>query len=621
MKKFTFSFLLALILFVPLRSQQADSLMNLDRLLDSLENIMEDRGMPGLMLTLIRDDSVIYSGGLGYANMEEEIAVNDQHLFRLGSITKSFVSLALIKLQREGKIDLNQPLKEVAPEVNFINPWSETHPLRVRHIIEHTAGFNDMELHTMYNREERELNALELVRNMEGSLECRWEPGSRFAYSNPGYLVAAFLVEKYGRMPFEQYIRENIFEPLGMKMSNITPFPDRISEQFALPYRKEGDEFTRIPLYAVHAGGAGNLNSNAAEMSLFLKMFLNNGWMDSTQLYTEAEITDMETPKTSLAAREGLKLGYGMANYTSNNDGKVIMHGHDGGIDGFASSYAYNREHGLAYAVSNSGAKGLGDIVKTVLAFLSQDLPEPEAPVESLSEESREEVKGYYKYVSSRNEIAKFIDVLLGGRRLVVKKDSLYSKFFMENPKKLIYCGDRHYRHEDMNYPPFLIFDNPGRQKVFSYRGNMYLRSSFVLVLILQIMVLGSLGILLTLVPAFLVWTVMLLIRRMKMALYRKILWPVLAIASSAGAFFLLNAIFSDLYTHSQVSWATVLFFIATLLFAAFSLITLGIAFFRRSNIRSRFVRIYYIFLAAALFILTVYLTASGVIGLKLWVN
>ena len=104
---------------------------------------MQVNSIPGAGIAIVSKDSVIFLGGLGYANMEDNIPVTDTTCFRMGSITKSFIALGFLKLAEEGRIDLNTPVKEIVPEINIINPWQETDPVRVAHILEHTSGFGN----------------------------------------------------------------------------------------------------------------------------------------------------------------------------------------------------------------------------------------------------------------------------------------------------------------------------------------------------------------------------------------------------------------------------------------------------------------------------------------------
>ncbi|MEZ4851457.1 MAG: hypothetical protein R3B93_23150 [Bacteroidia bacterium] len=113
----------------------------------------------------------------------------------------------------------------------------------------------------------------------------------------------------------------------------------------------------------------------------------------------------METPSTTLAVQHGITYGYGLANYCSRNDKEVVFHGHNGGIDGFSSTYAYNRDLGIGFAMSNNINGSTGKISDLIVDFLTQDY-EPE-PVGSqpVTKEEIEPYLGYYLNSSPRNQI------------------------------------------------------------------------------------------------------------------------------------------------------------------------------------------------------------------------
>ena len=167
-------------------------------LIDSVEKIMEKKKIPGLLLSLVKDDSVLFSGGLGYANIDKQEKVNEHSLFRVGSITKSLVSLAVLKLVKEKKFSLDAQLSQLAKEVPFVNQWSATDPITITHLLEHTAGFDDMHFNQLYNQEGKEIPIIERVKKDAKSLNARWRPGTRHSYSNPSYVILGYLIEKFG---------------------------------------------------------------------------------------------------------------------------------------------------------------------------------------------------------------------------------------------------------------------------------------------------------------------------------------------------------------------------------------------------------------------------------------
>ena len=109
-----------------------------ESLINHLEDYIQRNHIPGAMISIVRSDTTVFVGGIGYANIEKKEKVTDQHLFRQGSISKSLTALGLVKLLSTSSFDLNSPIKEIDHTIPFVNAWGKTHPVRVSHLLEHT---------------------------------------------------------------------------------------------------------------------------------------------------------------------------------------------------------------------------------------------------------------------------------------------------------------------------------------------------------------------------------------------------------------------------------------------------------------------------------------------------
>jgi CubicO group peptidase (beta-lactamase class C family) len=158
--------------------------------------VLAETGVPGAGLALVRQDGVEWAGGIGYADRERQLPVTAQTGFRVGSVSKTFVAMALVQLAEDGFLNLDATVYELAPDLAIDNPWEETHPVRVIHLLQHTAGFDDMHFNETYVRGDEPDRSLEdVLRLNPRSRRVRWPPGTRMAYSNPGYGVAGLILE------------------------------------------------------------------------------------------------------------------------------------------------------------------------------------------------------------------------------------------------------------------------------------------------------------------------------------------------------------------------------------------------------------------------------------------
>jgi len=155
------------------------------------------------MISIVKKDSILFSGGLGYADLEQKMNVDHTTQFHLASITKFFVAMGIQKLIIEGKLNLNDRLQAIAPEIPYTNKWESTNPVRLVHLLEHTAGFEDIQLNKMVNTTGNPLTGIDALKAAENSLSSRWKPGEMMSYSNPGYNVLGFIIEKGSNISFK----------------------------------------------------------------------------------------------------------------------------------------------------------------------------------------------------------------------------------------------------------------------------------------------------------------------------------------------------------------------------------------------------------------------------------
>ena len=619
MKRFVI-ILISFVLFSTFIYSQEKAPQTLEQLIDSIRLEMEKNHIPGLLLSIVKEDSVLYSGGMGYADLADSIPVEGHHLFRMGSITKTFGALSMILLEREGKINLDTPLREIAPEIEFKNKWEETHPVTIRNLLHHTSGFDDMRLGSMYNWEGKEMSAIDFVQNNQNSLHCRWKPGTRFAYSNPNYQIIGYLIKKISGVPFQQYVDENIFKSLGMELSNLKSEMD-IKSNYSTAYQWGDGVHKKIGFRNIPAGMAGALNSNAEDMTKLLQFFISDGRVDSMQIFSPEEITYMETPATTLASKAGLEYGYGIGNSSSNYKNKIIFHGHGGGIDGYVSDYSYNREYDLGYALSNNGGRSLIAISSLIKEFLTKDILAPEPESKPIDKSILEKYEGYYRNISPRNKIANFIERLIGGNRLFLQKDTLYQKSFMKEPRKLIHTGDNQFRLAEYNYPTKILLTKEDGNLAYSDTGMLYEKTGFWKVLLLRILVFGSVIIIVTMVPITLIWIVMALIKKIKWKVFQRLLIPVMTLVFFILIIVSMNLILNDPFRFAKLSLPSVSFVVLSILFGISSLLTLWNSFKNKEKIKTKLLKIYYCVVGIAFTISALYLTLNGIIGYRFWIG
>src|SRR6266403_5544250 len=419
-----------------------------EELQKAMKDVLDKEHVPGAGVALVANGQLLWCGGIGKADIATGREMSCDTEFRVASISKTFVALALLKLQEEGKINLYARLQDVAPEIPMKNRWEATHPVRIVNLLEHTAGFDDMEFSEAYNPNDRyDFPLLDVFKRFQKPEVTRWPPGTRMSESNPGNAIAGFLIEKVSGRPFDLYIRETFLRPLGMEKADF-PFTDAIRPLLATGYEKSPPRAVGYPF--IYLRPAGDLKASPGDLAKLGQVLLRRGKAGETQLMKTESILRMEVPETTLAAKNGLRLGYGLANYSSVQGG-VVTHGHDGGIDGFVSSYRYMPEHNWGYVVllnSTNSGRALEELNRLAIDFLSKDFPKPQQAAINLSPGELQKYAGYYASRAPRSQMLAFRDDLAGGTRIRVINGKLTRSGLFGQPEPLLGVSTNLFRSE-----------------------------------------------------------------------------------------------------------------------------------------------------------------------------
>lgn len=436
---------------------------------------MQDNHIPGLLITVATSDSLLYQGGYGLADRIKQRPVTSDTRFKLASVTKTFTALAVLNLISKGKISLNTPVQRAFPDLPITNPYRDKYPVCVHHLLEHTAGFDDMHFAAFVNSFNRRATAKEEVLAHENALTVRWRPGLVHSYSNPGYAALGYIIESVTGKPYQAYIRENIL--LAAKMKNTTfPFqqPENPQHPDAVGYRWEDGNFEPVKDFVLMASAAGGLHSNGTDMSRFLQLMLNRGMVDRTRVLPEQVFYDMQTMHGWFDQQNEITHGNkpGIYDRMFGNEVKHAFLGHSGGIIGFGADYIINREKDLAIAVFNNGEASN----REVLNYLAdQYLPAKELfTLNSSLPRETGAWAGNYLMKNSRNQLFRFIDYLTATIRVRPDSGNIQLTPFLSDRKQFI-AGVKRNAFREPNAPyPELYLAKLSNQRVVKYKEDLY---------------------------------------------------------------------------------------------------------------------------------------------------
>ena len=374
-------------------AQQGALTIPVDQLTHQIDSIQKVHNIPGLQVLVFTKDSLLYQRHAGLRNLKAKTPVTAQTLFPVASITKSLVAVATLMLVQEGKLALTDEVKKLAPDIDIDNPWQATDPVRIGHLLEHTAGFDDWSMKA-YAYNNPTISLQEGLTVAPQARRCRWRPGTFMAYTNAGPPVVARLIELKTGLDFETFVRQRIFTPLGMRRATFHRDGEALTD-LATGYVGPGHQ--EAPYWHLLARPSGGLNVSALELMPFVQLLMGRGSFRGQQLLSPALVKRMETPMTSLANQAGCQQGYGLGNFVTAYQG-YRLHGHDGAGKGLRAHYLYHSglDRGIIFLINTDGP-GFFTLRDALLKRVMQDVPAQLPPVYPLSKAQKEQWVGYYR--------------------------------------------------------------------------------------------------------------------------------------------------------------------------------------------------------------------------------
>jgi D-alanyl-D-alanine carboxypeptidase len=306
---------------------------------------MRAMNAPGMTQALTDTTVTIRTAGYGFGNVELKTPVTPDHLFQIGSITKSFAALIMLQLREEGKVDLHRPVLEYLPWLPVTMLYG---PITAHHLLTHTSGLPDAS--GIFQSDPS-------ARHAQG-----YPPGAHFHYCNLGFDILGQIIQKLDARPWYQCLQARILTPLGMTATaavitiessarSATGYQAFFDDQV---YPRQGRLVPRPP--EVFASPAGSIASPAGDMARYLRMLLNRGRDTNGRIVSEESFALLSTPYIKASEfSPTASYGYGIAVDTL--EGHRILR-HTGGMNCFASSIHVDLDGGVAAFASINAMQG-----------------------------------------------------------------------------------------------------------------------------------------------------------------------------------------------------------------------------------------------------------------------
>ena len=353
---------------------------------------------PDVAVAVTRDGRLIHCQGYGMAQLEWRQPITPDTVFGIGSLSKPFTATAILLLRAEGKLRLDDPITAHLPDY-------DTHgqTITLAHLLTHTSGIpNFVTLPGFWEGNvARDATHAEIRARFEG-LELDFAPGERYSYSNSAYCLLGMVIERLSGLSYGAFIRQRIFEPLGMTSSRyLEPHAvvARRAEAYAAiesgdePGQKSGGYERALYMSTTLQYAAGALASTAADLARW-DLAQREG-----RLLDHATLAEMLAP-THLTAgpRAGQTVGYGLGWGLWGYRGRAA-HGHAGGVPGYTSSYVrFDAEDLATIVLSNQHVFDSAGLAEPIAALLL-DLPTPRHTLVALGADALGRMVGSYRSV------------------------------------------------------------------------------------------------------------------------------------------------------------------------------------------------------------------------------
>ncbi|MCF8304370.1 MAG: serine hydrolase [Bacteroidales bacterium] len=318
-----------------------DDVKRVKQLKAYFEQVITEWKVPGMAVAIVKDDSVILANGYGYKNIETKEPVDENTVFPIASITKSFTSAAIATLVDEGKLNWNDKVRDYLPWFELYSPYVSEN-MTITDLLCHRSGLKTFSgdllwYGTDYTREE-------IIRRAK-YLEPAYGFRAHYGYSNIMFMAAGEVIEAVTGKSYEDYIAEEFLEPLSMNRTVPSISQMKKMDNTATAHTdKEGEVITIPFLNWDNVGAAGLLNSSVQDMTQWIKLQLNRGTLSGKEYFSKEANHEMWRAHMVQEVNAGSKnlwptthfkaygLGWGMNDYY----GKKVV-GHGGGYDGIIS--------------------------------------------------------------------------------------------------------------------------------------------------------------------------------------------------------------------------------------------------------------------------------------------
>ena len=398
-----------------------------------IERELADKGIPSLAIAITDDEQVLWAQAFGTSDAVAETPATVNSIYRVGSVSKLFTDIAVMRLVEQGELDLDAPVNDYIPEFQPENSYGD--PITLRQLMSHRSGLvREPPVGHYFDPEEPTL--AETVASLNNTALVL-KPGEKTKYSNAGIAVVGYVLERTQRRPFVEYLQEELLRPLGMNSSSFVASREvNARRAHAIMWGYDRREFA-APTFELGTAPAGSMYTTVLDLSLFSQALLQPG-----KVVQAETLREMWTPQF---ARDGATEGFGLGFLVSQLEGhKTVSHG--GAIYGYSTEWSLMPDEKLGVVavaskdVTNSLVEKIVTYTQRCLLAQKANEPLPEWKTSSpVGADRASELAGKYTAENGTS-----VELLKQGDELYLWRDPLYYRIRQDNEPALFVADDAH---------------------------------------------------------------------------------------------------------------------------------------------------------------------------------
>jgi CubicO group peptidase (beta-lactamase class C family) len=336
---------------------QTDKDFHLEKSIDSLVSPQFKSNEPGVAILIAKNGQVVYEKAFGSANIELNVPIRPDMVFNLASVTKQFTAVAILQLVEQSKISLNDSLQKFIPDFP-----SKGYTITIENLLTHTSGIRDymqLDYANLY-MERWDFKPKQLIDSFK-NYALEFEPGTKFSYSNSGYYLLGYIIQKVTGLSYQSYLQDNVLKPLGLTHtyfdSSSIIIPNRVNG-----YRKDENIFKNAEYWSPTIEyAAGGLISNVNDLFK---------WHKGLYSYKILKKETLLKAFVPYQLKDGTLTGYGYGWFLKTSNGIKSLE-HEGGIPGFKSNVIYFPAYDIFIStLYNCGTIAVDELSNTISSIV-----------------------------------------------------------------------------------------------------------------------------------------------------------------------------------------------------------------------------------------------------------